>query len=393
MMIVRLIGALMMAASTVDATVTVHEALATMKSPAAMVAAARTMPLDAENDLRAAAAAEPSAAERSLRAAVTKNPWDTHSWIELSVHAETRGDQAGAEQALRQAAAHDIGREPRWALANYYFRQGDQTRFVDWVNSYRSVTHDREESLFRMVSEIAPDAQSWTQQMPNLRCDELKTAVDVLKTEGRSADTLVDRMSATCRDTGSTEALSKLVSDLLMKDQAARAGEIWQGMGGHAGLANGDFAQAVTGEGFDWRINKTPEVEERADGGKGLEFALGDDVSDGTVLMFQPVLLDGGRRYRVTMEAKADGSNLEPFRWELVELSTGRHLTTELDGENLSGQPTWEFRVPATNRTLALALYYKRPEGETGFRGNLQVHGVQLTRELTPDAAAPARRS
>ena len=308
-MLVRTIGTLILAVSVTNIAVTAHELLKTSHSPLAIRAADRLMPLDAYNELRAAAN-NPSNSESTLRAALAKNPWDTRSRIGLSVQAEMRGDTATAEDMLHVAAAHDIGREPRWALANFYFRQGDQQRFLEWANSYRAVTHEHEEGLFRMVAASVPDERALAEALPHLGCDEMGTAVNVLQAEKQSADELIASMSSSCKDQTSRQTLSAMVSDFILQDQAQRAAAIWRGMGRGDTLANADFHQPITGQGFDWRINQSPDVSFHQQG-SGLDFDLRDGVADGTVLLFQPVILEPGAQYRLVMSTLADPSLVE----------------------------------------------------------------------------------
>ena len=380
-MLIRSIGTLILAVSVTNAAVTAHELLKTHGSPMATRVADRLMPLDAYNELRAAAN-NPANAEPVLRAALAKNPWDTRSYIGLSVQAEMRGDARTAESLLHVAAAHDIGREPRWALANFYFRQGNQQGFLEWTNSYRAVTHEHEDGLFRMVAASVADAHALREALPHLGCDEMGTAVDVMRAAEEPADELIQSMSDTCKDASSRAALSALVSDYILEDKPARAAQIWRGMGERSTLANADFHASVTGQGFDWRINQSPDVSvrQRAD---GLEFDMRDGVADGTVLLFQPVMLEPGAGYRLAMSAAGDQTVKGAFRWELVELSTGRHLPTSLDEENVNELPNWRFVAPAAeSRSLALALFYRRPEGALPVTGRFTVEGVQLARQL-----------
>ena len=387
-MLIRVIGGLIVATSLIDAAVTAHELMKVSAPTAAVRFAAALMPLDEANDLRAAEA-DPVDNEADLRAALEKNPWNTRSWIGLSVHAEMRGDVSGAEGFLRSAAAHDIGRQPRWALANFYYRQGDQQHFLEWANDYRSVTHDQEEGLFRMVAEVVPDAGSFASALPHLGCDELPLAIQAVKMRSLAPDPLVDTMTSVCADTSSRKTLMQLVTELLMQDDVIRASEVWHNMGQRVTLSNADFKDPVTGEGFDWRINQSPSVRVRQQPQTGLQFDLEEGSSSGTVLLFQPVLLTPGARYRLDMISESNPPAVETFRWELVELSTGRHLDTQLDEENINEQPAWEFRAPAvTPKTLALALFYRRPIGATSFHGRFILHGVRLARELTTSAPA-----
>ena len=64
-----------------------------------------------------------------LDRAVKLNPYLASAWIELGVRAEAAGDAVKAEAALREAARVDRTFEPRWTLANFYFRRRNWDEF------------------------------------------------------------------------------------------------------------------------------------------------------------------------------------------------------------------------------------------------------------------------
>ena len=97
-----------------------------------------------------------------------------------------------------------------------------------------------------------------------------------------------------------------------------------------------------------------------------------------------PVILEPGAQYRLAMSSPADPAIVDAFRWELVELSTGRHLDSSLDQDNLNNLPNWRFVAPPSARSLALALFYRRPQGALPVSGKFTLQGVQLARQLNP---------
>ena len=382
-MLVRLIGCFMIAAVTAEVAVTGHDLLRTSSNPGTVALAERVMPLDETDELRSAAE-NPEQARAHLLAAVKENPYDGDTWVRLSVDAESSGNNADAERYLKEALAHDSGSAPRWAAANFYFRHGDQSRFLQFSNSYRERTHEGEAGLFRMAAELTPDPHELLAELPRMHCDELGTLIGTLNNRQVDPEPVVDRMTSDCHDTASHSTLSHIVTDLLASDKPVAANHIWLQMGEHAALANANFSQPVTGEGFDWRINQSHEVAVRQPENQGIRLEFGDDVASGTVLLFQPIALEAGKPYRLNMNFEADPPEQDAFRWELVELSTGRHLASGLDTENINQQAVWKFEAPDSQKTVALALFYARPTGSTPFQGTMQIHGIQLAQELIP---------
>ena len=364
-----------------EVAITAHESLSGSTEPALASFGERIMPMDEANDLRKATT-DADHADTHLKAALEKNPYRTGSWVELSVAKESSGDLEGAKKSLAEATEHDAGAEPRWAEANFYFRQGDKAKFIEAVNQYRSVTHKEEPGLFRMVAESTGEVHALLLSMPNLGCDELGTLLGTIHERDMRPDELVDRMAASCHDDASGKALGHYMSDLLREDKAGLAGEVKTRLGDNDTVVNSFFTSPVTGEGFDWRVNVNDNIHVAQEGKQGIRFDFEDRVPSGTVLLFQPIALPQGDRYRLSMKLDSNPQEDEAFRWELVELATGRRLSSGLDEENINKRSAWMFQVPKTNKTLAIALFYRRTEGELPFQGTIQVEGVRLAREL-----------
>jgi tetratricopeptide (TPR) repeat protein len=84
---------------------------------------------------------------RVLETGLERSPQDADLWMDLGVRAELEGDFEVAEAALLRAAALDREFAPAWALANFYFRRGEQERFWPWAQHATQMT--KSDSLFR----------------------------------------------------------------------------------------------------------------------------------------------------------------------------------------------------------------------------------------------------
>ena len=383
-MVLRLVSCVMVVAMSAAAVVTAHELSGESAAPAKEAFAERIMPLDAANDLRHARTDSVHSDSYLLRA-TKKDPWDSDSWIQLSVNAELRGDITSAASYLNEAVAHDAGAAPRWASANFYFRQGDRDQFLRWVNLYRERTHENEQGLLRMVAEVSPNPHDILAELPSMDCDELSSLLATLQARPEDTDEVVDRMANGCHDDASHKMLEHMVTDLLARDKPIAADHLWRKLGVGGNLDNSDFQQPISGEGFDWRINQNPSVQVKQIHKDGLQLNFDEGVADGTVLLFQPVSLNPGAGYRLNMNFDAEPAAPTAFRWELVELSTGRHVPSGLDKDNINELPSWRFEMPDSSRTVALALFYARPSGTVPFQGTVKIHAVQLARQLMPD--------
>ena len=74
-----------------------------------------------------------------LERAARVNPVSSAPRIRLGLAAETRGDFPGAEKWLLDAARVDRQFEPRWTLANFYFRRERAGLFWKWMRGARSL--------------------------------------------------------------------------------------------------------------------------------------------------------------------------------------------------------------------------------------------------------------
>jgi hypothetical protein len=77
--------------------------------------------------------------------------------IKLGLDAELRGDLAGAEKWLLDAARVDHQYEPRWTLANFYFRQQRIEEFWKWIRSALDVSYGDRGAAFDLCWRASPD--------------------------------------------------------------------------------------------------------------------------------------------------------------------------------------------------------------------------------------------
>jgi hypothetical protein len=78
--------------------------------------------------------------------------------IRLGLDAEARGDTASAERWLLDAARVDHQFEPRWTLANFYFRQQKTDAFWTWIRAALEVSYGSRDAVFDLCWKASPDA-------------------------------------------------------------------------------------------------------------------------------------------------------------------------------------------------------------------------------------------
>jgi hypothetical protein len=381
--VLRFIAVLMLVFGLADLAVIAHSVLLRKGSPLAIRIARKLMPFDAENDL-VGADVDRVNADSYLRHATEENPWNSDAWIMMSINAEAKGDIAEAEAKLKEAAFHDSGRAPRWALANFYFRQGDTEHFFEWANRFRMLEGEPEPGLLRMAIELVPDSVQLVQRLSNLSCPEMGNIVELLQARQLKFEPVSQRMISDCQDKESRHQLSKVVSTFVSDNRPEDGLALWRAMGYDGLLSNASFKSPITDEGFDWHINQTPQIKCKETAAAGLLCDFTDRVEDGTVLLYQPVVLNARSRYRLSTLLHSEPDDDDSFHWELVELSTGRHLDAALDKDaNLvENARVWKFNAPASSKSVALALYYQRAPGTPSFEGHLAIRGVNLVPQI-----------
>lgn len=358
-----------------------------------LVVASHLSPLDEDNYL-SLASITPSKEGYFLRKAVNTNPWDARTLVQLGLIYEADGDTQQAEQFLLDAARHDRRTETSWALINFYFRQNKIDHFFKWAARYRQFERIDTSGLFRLAWEMSPDVNTILSQFNPLSCNELVDFGQFLNHHPSISETpAVDKLLAQCQDPQAQRTIMMHASRLLTADQPGSALDVWNNLATTSGytkllpangasVTNANFGIPFAENGFDWRINQTPNIRtKQLPQQHALEFAFNGEEPDGVTLLFQPIVFDGGHAYRMHCRITSDGTETTPgFRWRIVELSTGRSLPTALDdAPSVSGNTlTWEFQAPASQKTLALALAYFRPAGSTRFSGTARLSDVQL---------------
>jgi hypothetical protein len=87
------------------------------------------------------------------------NPYASAPRIRLGLAAEVAGDSAGAERWLLDAARVDHQFEPRWTLANFYFRAGKREEFWRWMRAALEVSYGDRSPAYELCWRVSDDAE------------------------------------------------------------------------------------------------------------------------------------------------------------------------------------------------------------------------------------------
>ena len=336
------------------------------------------------------------------KGAVSRNPYDSESLIHLGLEAEGRGDFPGAEKVLLRAAEVNRLYEPRWALANYYFRRQSWGPFWQWAASAAAISPVTPVPLYSLCREATPDAglifdrvvagRQWLLE-GFLYWIESRNELDGLRA-------VVPR-SIELAGPGDHKVLAATTSRTLALGAPADALRFWNRMiergllpfgrldpEAGASLTNGDFRLPLKGEAFNWILTETPGVTSRWEEGRGVRFEFSGNQPENLDLLAQNIPVTGGRQYVLRCRYRTSGiaSGAGPV-WLAGELAGHPLATNDWDESSL------EFVTRPESGLLRLRLSYGRVPGTTRINGVLWLSSVRLDSRVRTESAPgrPAR--
>lgn len=331
-----------------------------------------------------------------LQRALELNPRHSAGWIEIGLRAEMRNDFSRAEQSLLEAARVDKTYEPRWTLANYYFRRDDPDRFWSWARQAAEMAYFDQAPLFELCWRVSQDPDTILSRAipdrPQIQAQYLKY---LLRTKRLDA---ANRVAQRLIEQGDRSQLPLLLAhcDLLQESgRTSAAIQVWNALSrreliSHRPLAparaqsltNGDFSVTPVGCGFDWRIATLPGVSvARTQSPQALRIQFSGGQPERCRILEQFLPLEPSREYRMSCLYRtsgiAPGSGL---RWQITDATTGREFSsqsTDLSGEEW-GEGTLAFRTPPDVNLGRLALLYERAPGAVRIEGSVWLRELSL---------------
>jgi hypothetical protein len=321
-----------------------------------------------------------------LDLAVQLNPRDSALWIRRGLNAEWRGDAAGAERDLLQAARVDHTFDPRWALANYYFRRHDADRFWQWIRGALEMSYGDRRPIFRLCWAMSQDARVIRAGLPDDPAI-LRPYLDFLRMEDHLDAALpVARELMANADTPAAPVLLAYCDKLLDVAQGASALEVWNALCRRRlipyppldperslSLTNGNFAYVPMMRGFDWRVMNTPAVAAtRTESPPVFKFSLSGQQPEQCELIAQFVPLAPSRRYRLsfsyrTLDIPPDGG----LRWTIAGAASPALSAEDWRTESM------QF-TSAGAAVARLALNYRRMPGTVRAEGSVWLRDLKL---------------
>jgi hypothetical protein len=311
------------------------------------------------------------------------NPASSAPRIRLGLDAEVRGDLPGAERWLLDAARVDHQYEPRWTLANFYFRQqrpGQQSpsqqsldEFWRWIRSALEVSYGDRTPAFDLCERADQDSQAIDTQAILTRAIPDQHAVLAaflwyLNAHKPNDAALAAERLAPYRDPSDLPTLYATLDNLVKSGDRQAAREIWRNLGypePTTPVFNPDFGTPRIGHGFDWQMIQQPGVTYVSLDAPSLRVSFNGMQPESCELVRQYVGVRVGKRHIL--------------RWESRGIASG--LTWRIGGGSatLRAGPDWtpgQLVFTASQNTLT--LNYNRPLGEPRVEGSVELRHVTI---------------
>jgi tetratricopeptide (TPR) repeat protein len=374
------------------------ESLYQQGTAASVNSAATLAPGNADYERRRAELAEakglnPAGAQAALEAALRDNPGDSETRIALALRAEMRGDAAAAERELLEAARRDRGYDPRWSLANFYFRRQDRENFWKWARAACEMA-SAPEPLFGLLWHYSDNGREILSRAISSDPEIMRRYLWFLVSgpHWEAAGSVANRILLR-PGTEDAPALLSYCDRLLGAGRGPEAAEVWNALARRKLIAlaavdpgrgplDGAFRTAPTNSGFDWRIAEADGIAVTQDR-PGLFLAFSGEEPEAWEPLWQYVALTPGARYRMTYEYATDGiAENSGLRWRVVDLTAEPAVVATSDDLAHDGwtDGSVTFTTPETMRLARLDLSYRRAPGTSRIDGSVRLRRVSLER-------------
>lgn len=334
----------------------------------------------------------------ALQAASALNPTDAAVWMRLGLAAEMRGDLAGAEHYLLEATRVSRQFEPRWTLANYYFRRGAATHFWPTATQALLAGYGDLSPMFDLCWKMSQDDAFLAAHVIPEKRSVLDSYLGFLMRENRlrAAAEIAGRIAAQATE-ADRPALLAWCDRLLQEGEAGGALETWNALCGRrllpyaaldpahgVSLTDGSFAADTNGSGFAWRLESGPGVLcSRNQSPSYVWVSFSGRQNDSCEPLSQYLPLAPGAHYRLRYQYRTSDMAAESgLRWQFRNAADGAPLASQ---SPWLSSPQWKddealFTAPAAVPLVRLALSYQRSPGATRIEGSVLLRNVSLER-------------
>ena len=289
-----------------------------------------------------------------LERAAALNPTRSAPRIRLGLAAESRGDFSTAEKWLLDAARIDRQYEPRWTLANFYFRLGDQENFWRWIRSALEISYGDRAPAFDLAWRMSEHPERAIPGRHEVLAAYLAWLLETKRPVAEAAAKLTAAHDSTDRD-----LLLAACDTLIATHQSEAAWTLWRTLG----FDIVTFASPRVARGFDWQpVAVTGVTHLDIDQPRPAHrINFNGSQSESTDLLRRVLKLTPGRRYSITWQSQPEIPGLE---WRIADESVPltRHQL--------------EFTAPAD--LVPLTLAYHRPPGEVRPETSFELHDLEI---------------
>lgn len=307
-----------------------------------------------------------------LERAAFLSPRSSTPRIRLGLAAESRGDAAGAERWLLDAARVDRQFEPRWTLANFFFRQTRRDEFWEWMKRALEVSYGDRRAAFDLCWRMTSDAgEVLARGIPDGHQVIAAYLVYVSETHPEEAAASAAARLAAFHDPADRPLLEAAVDTLIAKGRGGEAGALWRllGRGDPLTGAAGIFAE---GSGFAWhRLSTGGVVHGPAHEPDVHRITLSGKQPEVCDLLARTLLLTPGKRYVLRWSSRVESAQRgDGFAWRI-----GDHRFA------FTPSPQWKAQeavLTAPADLATLTLVYQRPPGAPRLEGSMELRDVVI---------------
>jgi len=335
-----------------------------------------------------------------LKRAVELNPFDYESLIQLGLTSEMNlGDAKAAENYFLKAAAVNHMYEPKWTLANYYFRHDNATEFFRWANETLKISPYDGGPVFTQMWLLSQDAQRLSAVVPDRPRALIQYTWFLANNQQYSAITpIVQRLVRIVgtddpRGWGRDDLIASSLDRVLASGDLHDALQIWttlrdgrwisQGVpDANHPLTNGDFRWHFYNHGFDWLPLETEgvRVDQLLDE-PSIDVSLSGYQPEHCQILRQYVAVEPGFLYKLQWKAEASGVPAGMgIAWHL-HAANGDVGGDIVSGDLLNKPQVWEFVATPNVNGFVLTLEYNRPSGQVRPTGRITLRSVTMDRE------------
>ena len=304
-----------------------------------------------------------------LERAASVNPLSSTPRIRLGLAAETRGDFQKAEAWLLDAAGVDHQFEPRWTLANFYFRRQRWDEFWKWMRAALENSYGDRRLAFDLCWRATQDADEVLRRAIPDQHDVLATYLYYVMDRHREAVGPVAIKLAALGNVADGALLESACDVLIDSGKVAEARKLWKQLGHRqmALLTNGDFSTEPGGHGFDWRLAH-PEGVTDISSPATHRIQLSGKQPESCELLRQFVVLEPGKKYSLHWEARTRG----------LGSPTGIAWNEQGSVENAEDWHGGSLDFTASTALTPIRVVYRRPAGKARAQGSVEIRNVSL---------------